>query len=387
MLVAFFIGSVSYAQLAPTSQFSLYYLKKTLKIVTQDTINYQIDTTYLQNVYANDSRNLGEELSYLSTIRNTNLFSLIEASSSYAATTYLRDSLNHYSYFIVKALRYYLSDKNNYKYTQGNYGSNIISLAALVELPLELKDSLLNHKHLQLKVRARLGDKIAEDSIIRDFERTYHDTIYQTTPKENYTEQLLFIGSKKSLDALFGMLNRNIYLYIRKDEPWMRIDSLPRWSIISSNAYILEEISYYYRYDPCRFFDRYTYKPFYDLPQFDKLSGMRTNRFTIKKTYLKLGTQIYAELWKDYLEQKFQREINIDFNNLYVWLECQITPPPYMLKDSSFSTLLVNYFFPKQYDQPSIEQEKMEFQKRYLRTIQLLDNFYKDIWFRDDCQR
>jgi len=384
-LIIIFIGQGSVAQVAPTSKFSSSYLPLILEMVQNDSVNYQIDTSYLQNTYENDIKGMNEDIAHFSNISNYDLFSLIKYSGTFLST-HMRDSVKNYSGNIINAVRYYYNDRKNYKYTQWGYGYDIIELAALCDLPSGLRDSLLKHEHLPLKVRARLGDQVALDSLIRDFKRSYRDTVYCKTPTVNYTEQLLYVNSKKSLDALLGLLSKNIYMYIRLDKPWMSVDSLPRWRIISSNTYILNEIVDYFKYDPCRFFDRYTYAPFYYLPQWDKPLERQTTRYAIKKPYMRFGTKIYTVLWKRYLEQKFKREINVDFNGLYVWLECQITPPPYLLKDLDYSKLVVNSLNPKLYGQPSSEQEQIEFENRYLKTIRYLEYFYKDIWFRDDCQ-
>jgi len=377
-----------FAQEIPLSQLSSYYLPRILKMVNQDSVNFQIDTVNLKHLYSSQLDYLNEEKIRYDGMYHFDSFTLIQNASQFLESEMI-DSLKNYREPILKAARHFWEHRTEQKYIQRNYGEHIITLAALVDPPLSLKDSLVEYP-LPLKVRARLGDVAAEDSLLRDFKRTYHDTIFQGKPKINYVEQLLFVRSLRCINAINDMLSNNMYIYIRIDKPWIEsYYKMPRWTVISSNTYILEEIGKYFFHDPARFFYKFAYEPLYRLPQKNK-KGFLSHEHEVIRPYKKLGTQIYATVWEDYLSIKFDSKVVIDFKNLYAKLDCQRTPPPYLLKDSLFMVNLVCLLsiMPLPNDTSSYQTEsewRMTYQNNYPYAMKLLGRYYRDELFWDEC--
>lgn len=114
------------------------------------------------------------------------------------------------------------------------------TLIALCNPPKSTREKMLSDSTLNLPLRARLGDKSAEDSIIFLFK----DAKYYESAS-NATEYLFLCGSKKCLSQAFIGFNKPIYMFGKKG----CINGSLRVSII-------EGLQRYYPYEPL-FNDRY----------------------------------------------------------------------------------------------------------------------------------
>ena len=116
--------------------------------------------------------------------------------------------LNQYKKQLIPSIWY---DYIQYKGARGKYAKFL----SLLDISQVKKDSLLKDKETPLAVRARLGDKEAEQKIIDRFNETF------TNVESPYFEErvdladnLLYIGTETSFDAFFDMLDSDrIYYY------------------------------------------------------------------------------------------------------------------------------------------------------------------------------
>lgn len=103
--------------------------------------------------------------------------------------------LRRYSSQIVECLKDYETSEE----------SSII--LGLLDLPDELKNALLKSKNTPAKVKARLGDKEAEQKVIEKFNTATLEY------KETYALQLLYIGTPDALTSFIEMLESTEYYH------------------------------------------------------------------------------------------------------------------------------------------------------------------------------
>ena len=123
-----------FAQEIPLSQLSSYYLPRILKMVNQDSVNFQIDTVNLKHLYSSQLDYLNEEKIRYDGMYHFDSFTLIQNASQFLESEMI-DSLKNYREPILKAARHFWEHRTEQKYIQRNYGEHIITLAALVDPP------------------------------------------------------------------------------------------------------------------------------------------------------------------------------------------------------------------------------------------------------------
>lgn len=139
-----------------------------------------------------------------------------------------KDYREERSWAVTRLLRkqYYYKELNNYKdqlipsiwydYTQRKgERSKYTKFLSLLDISQSKKDSLLRDKETPLAVRARLGDKEAEQKIIKRFNEAFTNV---ESPyfedRFDLADDLLYIDTKRSLSAFFEMLgSNNVYYY------------------------------------------------------------------------------------------------------------------------------------------------------------------------------
>ena len=93
--------------------------------------------------------------------------------------------------------------------------SEYAKFLSLLDISQAKKDSLLQDKETPLAVRARLGDKEAEQKIIKRFNEAFTNvgSLY-FEERVDLADKLLYIGTETSLDIFFEMLDSDrIYYY------------------------------------------------------------------------------------------------------------------------------------------------------------------------------
>jgi hypothetical protein len=88
-----------------------------------------------------------------------------------------------------------------------------IELLILTNTDKTEADSLLKNKGLPLHYKARLGDKLAEDSLIKVFR---NETVFEKRIDE--IQQLIFVGSINCQKALISVFNAPVYGYCYKSK-------------------------------------------------------------------------------------------------------------------------------------------------------------------------
>ena len=166
-----------------------------------------------------------------------------EAIGRLAYYPYNYSKLNNYSQLLIPIVRQYINnfnDETSYK------------IAAHLNLPVTFKDSLIKGNKTPLMVKARLGDTIAERTIIEKFTRFAFDTLTNDSLPA-YTQMLFFINSKKTLSAYFDALQtyhaQRYYFKLYNDpEVFCRWYSLAYRLLLAYQSYYPFEIRYFEKF-------------------------------------------------------------------------------------------------------------------------------------------
>ncbi len=136
------------------------------------------------------------------------------------AISFLGDTTNIADYAIRKSalllsnntsyphLKKYEEEIRKYKNNKNINSKEYIDLLVLTTTDKYIADSLLLNKDIPLHYRARLGDTIAEDSLINIFSE---ENVFRS--KVILIDQLIFVGSKKCLKSLIENFNEPVYGY------------------------------------------------------------------------------------------------------------------------------------------------------------------------------
>lgn len=118
----------------------------------------------------------------------------------------------------VKWLKFYneaIVKYVGYNYIKSSYCADLLSL---VDLPKDLRDTLLSKKNGYLLAKARLGDSVAIDYFIKEYlnEKNKDNFDYQSGRVSSNAMILLSLNSKKALKLLFTDIESEIK--IKKNE-------------------------------------------------------------------------------------------------------------------------------------------------------------------------
>ncbi len=229
-----------------------------------------------------------------------------------------KDYREERSWAVTRLLRkqYYYKELNNYKdqlipsiwydYIQRKgERSKYAKFLSLLDISQSKKDSLLQDKETPLAVRARLGDKEAEQKIIQQFNERFAN-IESPYFKErvDMADNLHYIGTVTSLDAFFEMMGSDRIYYFEY--------SCNRGKCWADRAVAADLLYILNKYHPIRLF---TYLP-------EELVG---ESIFIEKEHPKNPDKFYFD-YPDRNMQPYYREVEKQIKKLYN-REVTINPP------------------------------------------------------------
>lgn len=128
----------------------------------------------------------------------------------------------------------------NYDYKKNSVNKRIL---ILINTPQNLKDSLLRLDNLDIEERARLGDTVAENAIIKGYE-----TSLKNPTKEfkflAWGEKLLYAGTDKCMKAYIAGFDNNHILYFEesKEKAAVLVYLLSQFSTYYPQVYIISNV-------------------------------------------------------------------------------------------------------------------------------------------------
>lgn len=246
------------------------------------------------------------------------------------------------------------------------HGANdLCEILGYLPISDNIKDSLINHNKVPIHVKARLGYKPAEDSLINFFLAEAYDTINYDAPKSNFAYYLFYIGSRKTIWTIAEALHSNKTIYIPQ-MPRNNIMCCDIWTVYSINEYIIQEFQNFNKYQILNIFKGISVYPIEEL-KLIRRDSMINNKDNINY-FQKKAVLVYSEFMSYFFEKKYHFKFTITYKHDAFIEDNKINPPPSLLKNKNYVRCILDFFYGKEIINDFPEKYE-QFKEEFLKSI------------------